>query len=137
MTPHEAAALLSVAAAFDNRKPDADAATAWAAALHDLRFVDCRDAIVAHYRSTDAWLMPSMVIAQVKRIRSKRLHENPEPAPPAELTPVETIAWLADVRRRIADGELIAPTPIRSVPMPKQLAEAMSTFGHVAESDAS
>ena len=127
----EAAALLAVAAAFDNRKPDPDAATAWAAALAEFRFIDCRDAIVAHYRSSSEWLMPSKVIAEVKRIRGKRLDETPEPNPPAELTPLETIAWLADVRRRIADGEVISVPEVGGVPMPKELAEGMSRFGRL------
>lgn len=38
VTAPEAAALLAHAAGFDNRKPDAQAARAWAAALADLDF---------------------------------------------------------------------------------------------------
>lgn len=40
MTPTEAAMLLTIAASYDNRKPDADQAKAWAMVLDDLRFVD-------------------------------------------------------------------------------------------------
>lgn len=107
MTPAEAAALLAIAAAFDNRKPDADAAKAWAYALDGLRFVDCRDAILAHYRASSEWLMPQMVTASVKLTREKRLADTPMPDPPPDMTPLETIAWLKDVRRRIADGESV------------------------------
>jgi hypothetical protein len=110
MTPQEAAALLAVAAAFDNRKPDADAAAAWALALNGLRFTDCREVVVAHYRASNDWLMPSHVIAGVRRIRDKRLALAGDPTPPPDLTPAETIAWLGDVRRQIADGEP-APDP--------------------------
>lgn len=105
MNTQEAAALLSIAAAFDNRKPDPDAATAWAAALGDLRFVDCRDAIVAHYRTSSEWLMPNRVIGEVRRIRAKRIAEAGDLTPPPDLTPLETIAWLKTARRRIGDGE--------------------------------
>lgn len=107
MTPAEAGALLTIAAAFDNRKPDADAATAWAAALDGLRFHDCRDAIVAHYRASSDWLMPQKVITEVKRIRAKRIAEAGDLTPPPDLTPLETVAWLKDARRRIGDGETV------------------------------
>lgn len=107
MNPAEAATLLGIAAAFDNRKPDPDAAQAWAIALGDMRFEDARDAIVAHYRASSEWLMPSKVIGEVKRIRAKRIEEHPPLTPPADLTPVQTIEWLRDARRRIADGEAI------------------------------
>jgi len=128
MTPTEAAGLLTVAAAFDNRKPDADAAKAWSLALDGLRFIDCRDAIVAHYRVSSEWLMPAKVITEVRRIRSKRLAENPEPAPPADLTPVETIAWLKEVRHRIADGEDVGPT--RGVLTQRNLPELRALIQH-------
>lgn len=107
MNTQEAAALLSVAAAFDNRKPDPDAATAWAVALDGFNFVDCRDVIVAHYRASNDWLMPNHVIGAVKRLRAKRIADHAELTPPPNLTPVETIAWLKEARRRIGDGEVI------------------------------
>jgi hypothetical protein len=105
MTPAEAAALLTVAAAYDNRKPDADAAQAWALALDGLRFHDCRAVIVEHYRTSTDWIMPKHVIDAVKRLRDKRIALAGDLTPPADLTPVQTIAWLKDARRRIGDGE--------------------------------
>ena len=107
MTPQQAAALLTVAAAFDNRKPDPDAAKAWSVALDGIRFEDARDAIVTHYRGSSEWLMPAKVIAEVKRIRAKRIADHPQPVPPAELDPVQTNAWLKEARRRIGDGETV------------------------------
>lgn len=107
MNTQEAAALLAVAAAFDNRKPDPDAAMAWAIALEDVRFNDARDAVVAHYRTSSEWLMPQRVISEVKRIRAKRIAEAGDPTPPPDLTPVETLAWLRDTKRRIGDGETV------------------------------
>jgi hypothetical protein len=107
MTPAEAAALLAVAAAFDNRKPDADAAAAWSLALDGLRFVDCREVVVEHYRRSNDWLMPNHVIGAVRRLRDKRIALAGDLTPPPNLTPLETIAWLGDARRTIADGESV------------------------------
>lgn len=108
MTPQEAAALLAVAAAFDNRKPDPDAARAWSIALDGMRFTDCRDVIVAHYRASTEWLMPIHVIAAVKKLRASRLEtaEPPSPPPGMDADDVEGyLRWLASVRQAIADGE--------------------------------
>jgi hypothetical protein len=107
VTPAEAAALLGVAAAFDRRKADDDTAKAWSIALGNLPFVDCRDAIVQHYRATDAWLMPSHIIAAVRKIRRDRLEDAPALTPPPGLDPIETIEWLKGARARIAAGETV------------------------------
>src|SRR5690349_10856427 len=105
MNTQEAAALLAIAAAFDNRKPDPDAAKAWSVALDGFRFEDCRDVIVAHYRATTEWLMPHHVIAGVRKIRDTRLRQAGDLTPPPGLDPIETVAWLAEAERRVADGD--------------------------------
>jgi hypothetical protein len=107
MTPGEATALLAVAAAFDNRKPDADAATAWSIALGNLPYVDCRDAIVQHYRKTTDWLMPAHIIATVGKVRRDRLEDAPALTPPPGLNVAEYLTWLKGARARIAAGETI------------------------------
>jgi GT2 family glycosyltransferase len=109
MTPTEAGALLTIAAAFDNRKPDADAAKAWAVALEGYRFEDCREAIVAHYRASSEWLMPQAVIAAVKRIRSKRIADHPPVTPPPFKTFAEEQTWRRELNRRIGDGQTFEP----------------------------
>jgi hypothetical protein len=122
MTPTEAAALLTICAAYDNRKPDVDAAKAWAMALDGYRFEDCRDAIVGHYRTSREWIMPADVITAVKRIRTGRL-EDAAPCPPAGLDPDDTSAytrWLRRVRRAIADG---CEVPAEDYPATRQLGE--------------
>jgi hypothetical protein len=109
MTPAEAAALLTIAAAYDNRKPDADAAKAWAMALEDYPYDDCRTAVVEHYRESRDWLMPSDVIDGVKHIRKERLIMfGPLPPPPEELRDNFTAEqeWTLQVRRQIAEGHL-------------------------------
>ena len=109
MTPAEAAALLALAAAYDNRKPDADAAQAWALALDGYPFTDCRTAVVEHYRESREWMMPSDVIDGVKRIRHERLMAfGPIPVPPEELRDnfYAEQEWTRRVRGEIADGKL-------------------------------
>ena len=107
MTPGEATALLAVAAAFDNRKPDADAAKAWSVALDGYPFVDCRDAIVAHYRKTTDWLMPAHVLELVKRVRDKRIADSEGAlTPPPECREGDAHRdWLREAKRRLGDGE--------------------------------
>ena len=116
MTPTEAAALLAIAAAFDNRKPDADAAQAWALALDGLRFEDCREAIVAHYRSSSEWLMPSKVIAEVKRIRSKRITDfGPYDVPDHLEDSRQYAEFIRATNRRIADGDVTDPAELATL----------------------
>ena len=112
MTPAEAAALLTIAAAYDNRKPDPDAAKAWAMALEGLRFEDCREAVVAYYRSSREWLMPVDVIQAVKRLRHARIDAFGPFDPPPELDPKDYSPWLADMLRRIGDGDLTDPAEL-------------------------
>lgn len=107
MSPAEAQMLLGIAASFDNRKPNEEAAIAWSHALNGLRFVDCRDAVVQHYSTSSEWIMPAQIRAHVKRIRAKRIDDHPPLTPPPDLSPVETIAWQQEARRRIGDGEVI------------------------------
>lgn len=115
MKATEAAGLLTIAAAFDNRKPDADAAKAWAMALEGLRFEDCRAVIVSHYQASREWLMPSDVRSGVKRLRAKRIADYGPLEPPGDLNPDDTGAykrWLDGTTRAIADGDLTPPPAI-------------------------
>lgn len=114
MTPADAAKLLTVAAAYDNRKPDPDQAKAWALALNGLDFVACRDAIVAHYQRTRDWIMPADVRGAVRRERAARIEDDVVPMP-ADLDPDDTAAYVAvlrEGRRALAEGRsLPAPPP--------------------------
>ena len=113
MKATEAAALLTIAAAYDNRKPDADQAKAWAMALDDLRFEDCRTVIVEHYKRSREWLMPVDVVQGVRRLREKRLADyGPLPAPAVDPDNTERYQREeARIRRDVADGTLLAPEP--------------------------
>jgi hypothetical protein len=131
MKPTEAAALLTIAAAYDNRKPDADQAKAWAMALDGMRFEDCRTVIVEHYRRTRDWLMPSDVVAGVKSIRDRRIREfGPLPAPDGELESGEYARQIRETIRRIADGELAPPPPLTAI---EGHAERIAELGHIGQ----
>ena len=126
MTPAEAQVLLSMASAFDNRKPDADAARAWSAALDGLRFDDCRDALIEHYKTSTDYLMPVLIRTAVRRIRSKRIAEVGDLIPPPGLSELEQRQWLRDAKRRIGDGEEYAPPQLPPADPPR-LRELLAT----------
>jgi hypothetical protein len=137
MKATEAAALLTIAAAYDNRRPDADQAKAWAMALDDLRFEDCRTVIVEHYRKSRDWLMPVDVIQGVKRLRSDRLLEfGPVPEPQGidpDDTERYTAAYMA-LQRSIADGELTREQYDREAPVAVGPArDAIRELGHIGQ----
>ena len=126
MTPAEAQVLLSMASAFDNRRPDADAARAWSAALDGLRFEDCRDALIEHYKTSTDYLMPVLIRTAVRRIRSKRIAEVGDLIPPSGLSELEQRQWLRDAKRRIGDGETFTPPQLPPA-NPRRLRELLAT----------
>lgn len=115
MKPTEAAALLTIAAAYDNRKPDPDAAKAWAMALDGLRFEDCRQVVVEHYRTSREWMMPVDVIGGVKRLRHQRILAFGPYDVPSGLSDAEYSRFITDTNRRIGDGELTSPDQLPRV----------------------
>lgn len=72
MTPDQAAELLTVACAYDSRRPDRARAIAWADALGDLDADDCVNAIRQHYRVSTEWVMPAHIRRLVRVIREDR-----------------------------------------------------------------
>ena len=109
MSPEEAVALCRFTAAccpaqkFDEYTPDA-----WALMLEDVRFVDAKEAVVAVARKSP-WCAPAEIIAEVKRMRAKRISEFGPITPPADLDPDDTTAyreWWANIQTAIADGDL-------------------------------
>lgn len=69
MNRAETATLLALAAAFDRRTVGEADVAAWAAALRALPFAEARDAIVQHYATSTAWLMPGHITALVTERR--------------------------------------------------------------------
>lgn len=68
---------------------------------------DCRAAVLRIAERGEKWCAPTEVRAEVKRIRGKRIAEAGDLTPPPDLTPLETVAWMKDARRRIGDGETV------------------------------
>lgn len=61
MNPTEVAALLTVISTYD-RRPIAEADVhAWHAAMQDIDYVAARDAVVRHYATETAWVMPAHI----------------------------------------------------------------------------
>lgn len=116
MTPTEAVTLCRyVRAACPQQAMDEYTPQAWADLLGDLRIEDAREA-ARNLGKRQPFISPSEIRTEVHRIRERRIAEHPEPAPPPDLTPVQTVAWLRDTRRRIADGETITSQPTAELP---------------------
>lgn len=77
--------LLTLAAAYDNRRFDDAAVHAWREVLERETFADCRAALVEHFTTSDAYLMPVHVArgaAALRRQRAEFSRHEPE-LPPA------------------------------------------------------
>ncbi|MFD7861825.1 hypothetical protein [Streptomyces sp. NPDC059783] len=116
MNQREAAELLGHCAAFDNRKPSAAAAAAWAAALHNVPFdADAKAAVAAFYSTppkdpdTKLWIQPHNVTTLRTKIRNARL-ENFQYQPIADETVGEYLARYRGQVQAIASGRVAPPT---------------------------
>ena len=84
---------------------------------------DAGQAVTQHFATSTDYLMPAHIRAAVKRIRAKRIEEHPPLTPPPDLDPIETTAWLKDMRRRIGDGEHIDSDAAYGELKPRHLGE--------------
>lgn len=122
MTPAETAKLLRAAAAYDRRTVGEADVAAWHLAVRDLPLDDALTAVVDHYRESRDFLMPSDVVAGVRRVRSERLRQFArlvEPNMPPSPDPADDDAWYAwqrqvvteerALRTAILDGRLTEP----------------------------
>lgn len=106
MNATEITALLAVCSSADNRKPNAEMIQFWLAALGDLDFVPCRDAVVAHYQESTDWIMPAHIRGRVRRERKDRIEDDVIPMP-AGLDPDDTAAYIRVLRagrQALAEG---------------------------------
>lgn len=101
MNAAEAALLLSMASAYDNRTVSEIAARAWAEALEDVDLVDAKTVLVEHYRGTRDWLMPVNILTGVSDIRRARLRATPVSVP--EVDPDDARAYLAAYKARVRE----------------------------------
>ena len=110
MNRTEAAQVLAMAAAFDNRQPDQAAALAWAEALDpDLPLQDALRIVGEHYRDERAWVMPADINRRWRALGKARLETAVRmglPEPPDELadTPGDWAAWKKAQIRAIRAG---------------------------------
>lgn len=109
MNREEAVVLCRMAkAACPQQSFDAYTPDAWAEILKDYRLEDAREALFVVARK-QPWVAPAEIIAEVKKIRRKRIDEYGPITPPADLDPDDVPAyrqWWRDVQRAIADGDL-------------------------------
>lgn len=87
--------------AIDEYTPDA-----WADHLEAVSYQDAK-AAAKLITAKQPFVQVSELLAEVKKIRAKRIEEHPPLTPPADLDPIETNAWLREARRRVADGEQV------------------------------
>jgi hypothetical protein len=108
MTHDDVVDVLTAAAAFDRRTIGEADVLAWHAAIGDLPAADAMTAVIAHYRESRDWLMPSDVVGRVRAVQAARLAAVPDPDP-RELgvdpdDPVACREALRAHRRAVADG---------------------------------
>jgi 5,10-methenyltetrahydromethanopterin hydrogenase len=115
MKPSEAAELLSLAAAWDDRKVTSEKAKAWAESLAGLDPQDCAEAIRAHFADSTEYLMPAHIKAGVKKIRNDRIKAaNSALLEPHDVDPDDVVRYLAAGRARrrmIAAGQDVDTPP--------------------------
>ena len=114
MTPAEAQMLLGIAASFDNRKPNEEAAIAWSAVLGDYDYTECRDAVVDHYRESREWIMPADVVSRVRHKITERFRNFGTLIPPEEVREDYELErkWRMWAREEITSGRATRPGDI-------------------------
>jgi hypothetical protein len=93
MNTQEAFQLLTLASARDGRTVDIAVAAVWADDLADIPLQDAVSAARAHYRASEAWLMPAHVIRGVQETRRRALPATMSPEAPEDCG---NHKWLAD-----------------------------------------
>ena len=64
--------LLTLAAAFDNRKFGDETVAAWREVLRRESFEDARDAVIHHFKTSTEYLMPAHIVQQCREVRNER-----------------------------------------------------------------
>ena len=119
MTPAQADEILARAVARTNQWIPDGAAIVWAEDLERIRFEDAKEALrnigSRPLREGDRReITPRDVIAEVRRIRERRVAafiETAQASPPSGMSAVEYIAWIRRQRELAANGEPLDATP--------------------------
>lgn len=86
--------------AIDEYTPDA-----WHPLLADIDFEEAKAAVIEAAKERP-FVAPAEIRANVRRVRRERLRVFGDlPTPPSELNDMEQAYWLANLKRRIANGE--------------------------------
>jgi hypothetical protein len=107
MERSEAAKVLTLCAVYDRRTIGETDVREWHNVLDLVRFEDAIMAVRQHYAATRQWVMPSDVLAGVKRLRAERLARVTDQAPLGD--PDDVVGYLRDLRQarhRVADGTI-------------------------------
>jgi len=88
MNEPEAFQLLTLASARDGRKVSAAVAKIWSEDLANIPIGVAEAAVRIHFRESDAWLKPSHVIANAKRVREAVEREEHKRQPAIEREPI-------------------------------------------------
>jgi hypothetical protein len=107
MQRSEAAKVLTLCAVYDRRTIGETDATEWHNVLESVRFEDATVAVRQYYATTRQWVMPSDVLAGVKRLRAERLARETDQLPTGD--PDDVVGYLRDlrqIRRQVADGTI-------------------------------
>lgn len=115
MTPADSTRVLALIQTFDNRKVDLLTSASWHSLIGHLDFDDACEAVRRYFTCSREWLMPTDIIAGVKRIRADRLERTPDAVPDAD--PDDPAAYqqaLREGRTRTADG--LAPRDMSALP---------------------
>ena len=106
MELHETAGVLAMISALDSRKVYGEIdAQAWHAVIGDLRFDDCREAVIQHYRESPHSITPADVRGKVTAVRKARIGDRVAPLPPVD--PSDTASyrqWQQAWYRGVGDG---------------------------------
>lgn len=85
MDMRETAGVLAMVAALDPRRTFGEVdAQAWHAVIGDLRFDDCREAVIQHYRTSTYSITPADVVDKVGLMRRSRIGDRVAPLPPID-----------------------------------------------------
>lgn len=102
----ETAGVLAMISALDGRKVYGEIdAQAWNAVIGDLRFDDCRDAVIAYYRESSYSITPADVRSKVMSVRRARIADRVAPLPPVDPADVRAYQeWQQAWYRAVGDG---------------------------------
>lgn len=133
MNPIEAVSLTRyLRAHFPSQPIDEFTSEAFHELLEPYTLSDCRRAVLAIAERGDEWCPPTVVKAEVKRIRAKRIADYGPIEPPADVDPDDVRGyqrWLGNITKAIADGDLTPPPPIET-----GRHDVIAELGHVGRS---